>query len=292
MAALVNEDGTRLRTYLLFAFYKVEDGKLKAELLAAHRKTDRRKDRLAEILADRSLVLATLRGTPDIRLCADLVNRMGDGILKDAEVVSELLRLAAEEADDLTRARAISRLGKVDRPEARDLLFEVLNDPTRALRDRQAAAQQLRNSPCERAVASLIEILDGQEAEPLQRFAALGLRKAGGNPEARRVLLALLRDDKGDLQARKNSATALASCLGALDGADREELGVVLRGTLDEIARGERSSALAIHSMTVLSRALGSDYHAELKEFYENRASTELRELMLSHPTLKRVLET
>jgi len=291
LKALEAEDGIRLRTYLLFAFHKVGDATLKAELLAAHRKTDRRRGRLTEILADRSLVLATLRETPDAQLSADLVNRMGEGLVQDAEVIAELLRMAVDEQDDLTRRRAISRLGSVDRPEARELLLEILGDPTRALGDRDSAAQQLKRTPCERAVLSFIAIIDEGEGVSLQRFAALGLRHSGANPEARRVLLDLLRDGKGDEQARRNSATALASCLGALEGADRRELGVVLRGALDELAREEHSRTVAVHSMIVLSHALGTDYHAELREFFNQRASIELRQMMLAHPALKRVLE-
>ncbi len=280
-----------LRAVLLHTFYRVEDDVLRAHLLQVHQESDPVAARLREILADRARILATLQGQADSELLTDLLGRLGAPLLQTPEIRAAVLNLVQNSEDPKIRNRALARLGKLDDPEIRDILLTTLSDPRRDATERQTAARMLMRRPGPDTTPIFLEILHRNASAPLLRFAALGLKRDGGQPQVAQALLDLLLSEQADETARKNAATALSHAVRIASPAESSGLDDRLRSALTELSQQENSGPVLVHAMGEVSRGLKGRFDDDLVGILRARPDDELRGLLVADPELHRFLE-
>ncbi len=280
-----------LRAILLHTFYRVEDDVLRAHLLKVHRDSDPVAARLREILADRASILATLQGQADYELLPDLLGRLGSPLLKTPEIRAAMLNLVLNSEDPNIRNRALARLGRLDDPKIREILLTTLSDPQRDLTERQTAARALARRPGPDTTPIFLEILSRDEPAPLLRFAALGLKKDGGQPEVARALFDLLLSELADVTARKNAATALSHAVRIASPAESPGLDDRLRSALTDLSQQENSGPVLVHAMGEVSRGLKGRFDDDLVGILRAHPNDELRVLLVADPELHKFLE-
>jgi hypothetical protein len=212
-------------------------------------------------------------------------------LLDDQEVRTALLDLVRSSPDSKIRNRALARIGRHDDPAIRELLLATLLDRQRELTERQTAARVLMRRPGADTTPVFLTILGSDEPASLLRFAALGLKQDGSEPEVAEALLELLLAEHTDVTARKNAATALSHAVRSADTEDEFGLEARLRSALTDLARQTDSGPVLAHAMGEVSRGLEGRFDDDLVGILRSNPDEEFRTLLVDDPTLQRFLE-
>jgi hypothetical protein len=243
IAALESAEG-QLRAFLAHAIYRLGDRVLKERLILVLRKTAPGARRIAADRQDPGLLAGALSPERDPRERLALLARLGPPDLADAGVFLAVLAAARSDPDPGIRAMAISRLTGTTRPEARDLLHELVRNRSASPSDRRAALSALRLRPDDRTGPALLDVLGSEEDPALVRLAALGLGRASDRIPAARGLADLLTDAGADDFARRNASLSLVDLLASATGDEAARIEAIVFAACQDLARDAASGSL------------------------------------------------